>query len=100
MIERKLTLDNLMSSQMQLREHKAALEQKNIDMKQILKQVQEEKERIKKNVIENAEKVLMPSLYQLLSSPNKKKIYRINGKQYKKSHLFFWSQIDAKSNTA
>ena len=63
--ERKASEDALLRSQAELRDQKKALEQKNIALREIIAQVEVEKQKIEENIMLNVQRVLFPILDQL-----------------------------------
>jgi len=73
----KQTEEALRRSEQQLKEQKTALEQKNIDLKDILGQVEEEKKRIQEDVTSNVDNVLVPIIKKMQLKGDSKKYVRV-----------------------
>ena len=63
--ERKYMEDNLRKSESKLREQKSALEQKNIALREIIAQVEVEKNKLRENVIANVNELIFPVLEKI-----------------------------------
>ncbi|MFH1594125.1 MAG: LuxR C-terminal-related transcriptional regulator [Candidatus Omnitrophota bacterium] len=63
--EREGTEEELKSSKIELQKHRFALEQKDITLKELLKQIQLEKDRMKNDISANITEVLLPILDRL-----------------------------------
>lgn len=65
--------NTLEETEIQLRESRIALAQKNLDLQNIIEQIDEEKERIKKNICDNVTKIILPAVkkFELSGVDNK-----------------------------
>ena len=95
--ERKHAEQALKDSELQLREQKKSLEQKNIALKEILAQIEIEKKGIKDNVADNVEKLLLPILRKLRLKGESVKYIDLLKKNLEDLASAFGSKISEKS---
>ena len=68
--ERKKTEEALKNSETELQDQKSALEQKNIALREIVAQIETEKNKIKEDIVTNLEKIVLPLLGKMKLSEN------------------------------
>lgn len=63
--ERKLAEERLKETSEELQIEREALQEKNIALREVMSQIEQEKETIKQQIVENVERVILPSLQRL-----------------------------------
>lgn len=70
--------NKLRASESKLQEQKILLEQKNIDLKEILSQLEKEKDKIKENILFNVENILLPEFQKIYKKADSSELMHLN----------------------
>jgi PAS domain S-box-containing protein len=95
--ERKRAEERLRASELKLREQKLALEQKNIALKEIIEQIEIEKNKIKDDIATNVNELLFPILEKLKIKKATRKYVNLLQHHLKKLTSSFGRKITEKS---